>query len=91
MDRTYPYRSLRECCHIEVRYDSLEEVKWRRTAVGPGKLTHEVVEAPLQTEEEVGICRLGDITNRTIGQNQVVTDDGVNDKTMLVSLIGVAC
>ena len=54
-----------------------------------GKRTHEVVEASLQTPEEVGVRRLGDISNRAVGQNQVVADDGVEAQTILVGLVRV--
>ena len=91
MYRTYPYCGLRECCHREVCYDSLEEVKWDNTAARLEKPAHEVVEASLQTEEEIGICRLGDIPNRAVGQNQVVADNGIDDETVLVSLVGITC
>ena len=35
------------------------------------------------------MCRLGDMSNRAVGQNQVVADDCVNARTMLVGLVGV--
>jgi len=54
-----------------------------------GKRTHEVVEASLQTPEEVGVRRLGDISNRAVGQNQVEADDGVEAQTILVGLVRV--
>ena len=53
------------------------------------KLTHEVVKAPLQTKEEVGVRRLSDASNRAVGKNQVEADNGIDDKTMLISLEGV--
>jgi len=52
-------------------------------------MTHEIVQASLQAPEEIRVRRLGDIGNRAIGQNQVDADDGVNDKTILVSLVRV--
>ena len=53
------------------------------------KVTHEVVKTSLQTPEQVRVRRLGDISNRAVGQNQVVADDGVEGKTVLISLVGV--
>ena len=52
-------------------------------------MTHEVIKASLQTPEKVRVLRLGDTGNRAVGQNQVVANDGVDGKTVLVSLEGV--
>ena len=54
-------------------------------------VTHEVVGSSLQTPEEVGVRRFGDISNGAVGQNQVEADDGVNAKAMLIGLVGVPC
>ena len=53
------------------------------------KVTHEIIKTSLQTPEEIRVRRLGDIGNRAVGQNQVEADDGVDAKTMLISLVGV--
>ena len=52
--------------------------------------THDVVKTSLQAEEKVGVRRLGDISNRAVGKNQVEGDNGVEGKTMLISLVGVS-
>ena len=57
--------------------------------MGSEKPTHEVVETSLQTKEEVGECRPGNISNCAVGKNQVESDDVVENETMLVSLVGV--
>jgi len=56
---------------------------------GVGKSTHKVVESSLQTEEQVGVSRLGHIGNCPVGQNQVEADDGVDGKTVFVGLVGI--
>jgi len=55
------------------------------------KPTDEVVETSLQTKEQVGVRRLRDISNRPVGKNKVEGDNGVEGKTMLISLEGVPC
>ena len=57
--------------------------------MGSEEETHEVVKTPLQTPEQVRVRRLGDISNCPVGQNQVEANDGVEAKTVLISLIGV--
>ena len=52
---------------------------------------HKVVETSLQTKEEVRVCRLRDISNRAVGQNQVKADNGVDSGAVLVGLVGVPC
>ena len=56
----------------------------------PGEVIHEVVKASLQTPEQVGVRRLGDMSDCAVGQNQIVADDGVDCKAMLISLAGVS-
>jgi hypothetical protein len=51
--------------------------------------THEVVKSSLQPKEEVGVGRLGHTSDCAIGQNQVVANDGVDGKTILIGLVGV--
>ena len=41
-------------------------------------MAHEVVESSLQAKEEVGVGGLGHVSSRTVWQNQVESDDGVN-------------
>ena len=53
--------------------------------------THEVVESSLQPKEEVGVGRLGHTGDRAIGQNQVVADDSVDGKAILIGLVRVSC
>ena len=89
MDHTYPYVSLWESSHREVCHDSLAESELNRMGMRSGKVTHEVVKASLQTPEQVRVRRLGDISDRAVGQNQVVSDDGVEGKTILIRLVGV--
>jgi len=89
MNRTYPYFGLWECSHREVCHNSLEQGKCHRTAMRSEKLTHEVVKASLQTKEEVGVPRLGDTSNRAVGKNQVEANNGIDDRTILISLVGV--
>ena len=50
---------------------------------------HKVVKTSLQTKEEIRVCRLCDISNRAVGQNQVKADNGVDSETVLVGLVGV--
>ena len=57
--------------------------------MGSEKPTHEVVKTSLQTEEEVGECRLGNTSNRAVGKNQVESDDVVENEAVLISLVGV--
>ena len=52
-------------------------------------MTHEVVKASLQTPEQVRLRRLGDISNRAVGQDQVEADDGVDAEAMLISFEGI--
>jgi hypothetical protein len=53
--------------------------------------THEVVKSSLQPKEEVGVRRLGHIGDCAVRQNQVVADDCVDGKAILVGLVGVSC
>ena len=53
-------------------------------------MAHKVVVSSLQPKEEVGVSRLGHIGDRAVGQNQVEADNGVDRKTVLIALIGVA-
>ena len=53
------------------------------------KPADEVVETSLQTKEQVGMGRLGDMSNRAVGENKIEGNDGVEGKTMLISLEGV--
>jgi hypothetical protein len=73
---TIPWNPVNEMEH------SGDDVKWG---------THEVVESSLQSKEEVGVVRLGHIDDCAVGQNQVVSDNGVDGKTVLVGFIGVPC
>ena len=59
-------------------------------AMRSGKVTHEVVKTSLQTPEQVRVRLFSDISNSAIWQNQVVSDDGVDGKTILISFVGVA-
>ena len=54
-----------------------------------GEVTHEVVKTSLQTPEQVRVHRFGDMSNCAVGQNQVVADNGVDGRTILISLEGV--
>jgi len=47
-------------------------------------MTHEVVESPLQSKEQVGVSRLGHVGDCAVGQNQVEADDGVDGEAMLM-------
>ena len=89
MDRTYPCFGLWESFHREVCHDSLEGGEWNRMGMGSGKVTHKIVKTSLQTPEQVRVRRLVDISSRAIGQNQVVADDGIEAKTILIRLVGV--
>jgi len=52
-------------------------------------MAHKVVKSSLQTEEEVGVSRLGHVGNCPVGQNQVEPDDSVDGEAILISLEGV--
>ena len=90
MDGAYPYFGLWECGHREICHNSLEQGKCHRKAMRSEKPTHEVVKTSFQTKEEVGVRRLGDISNRAVGKNQIEADNGVDGETMLISLVGVS-
>ena len=52
-------------------------------------VTYEIVKASLQSPEEIRLRRLGHMSDRAIGQNQVEANDGVDTKTISISLVGV--
>ena len=52
-------------------------------------MAHKVVKSPLQSKEQVGVSRLGNVGDCAVGQNQVEADDGVDGEAMLISLKGV--
>jgi hypothetical protein len=54
-----------------------------------GRETHEIVKSSLQPKEQVGVSQLSHTGDCAIGQNQVVTDDGVDGKTVLIGLVRV--
>ena len=57
----------------------------------PRKVAHEIVESSLQAKEEVGVSRLGHISNRAVGQNQVEADSAVNREPILIGLVRIPC
>ena len=85
----YPYFGLRECGHREICHNPLRHSRLDRMAVRLEKVTHEVVESSLQAKEEVRVSRLGHVSDRAVGQNQVEAYNGVDRETVLIGLVRV--
>jgi len=90
VDCPYPYFSLRERRHREIRHDPLEHGGLNQTVMVPQRTTHEVVESSLQSKEEVGVSRLGHVSDCAVGQDQIEADDGVDSKAILIGLVGIS-
>jgi len=90
VDCPYPYFGLRERRHREICHDPLEHGELDQTVMTLQRATYKVVESSLQSKEEVGVSRLGHVSDCAVGQDQIEADDGVDSKAILIGLVGIS-